>query len=92
MLKQIFKEMFISLLGCIISAFGTAYFLLPNKLSSGGFSGIATIIYYFWDLPMGTTIIILNIPLFIISYFKLGKRFLLKTISSTIIFQSQSKR
>ena len=76
----------LSVLGCIISSFGTACFLLPNKLSSGGFSGIATIFYYFFEVKMGTTILILNIPLFIIAYFRLGKRFFCKTIISTIIF------
>lgn len=86
MIKSFLKDICISFLGCIISSFGTACFLLPNKLSSGGFAGIATILYYFFDLPMGTTILVLNIPLFIISYFKLGKRFLLKSILSTIVF------
>ena len=86
MIKEFIKNVSISFLGCIISAFGTACFLLPNKLSSGGFSGIATILYYFFGWQMGTTIILLNIPLFIISYFKLGKNFLIKTILSTIAF------
>lgn len=86
MIKRFIKDICIAFLGCILSSFGTACFLLPNKLSSGGFSGIATILYYFFDLSMGITIILLNIPLFIISYFKLGKAFVLKTIISTLIF------
>ena len=69
-----------------MAAFGTAVFLLPNKLSTGGFSGIATIFYYFLDINMGTTIIFLNIPIFILAYFKLGKYFTCKSIISTIIF------
>lgn len=83
---KLFKECVISLMGCGIAAFGTASFLLPNQLSSGGFSGIATILYYFLGWQMGTTIILLNIPLFIISYFKLGKYFFFKSIISTIAF------
>lgn len=84
--KSFIKDISISFLGCIISSIGIACFLLPNKLSSGGFSGIATIIYYFFKFPIGTSIIILNIPLFLISYFKLGRRFLLKTFLSTLFF------
>lgn len=83
---KFFKEMFISLIGCFVAAFGTACFLLPNQLSSGGFSGIATILYYFLNWPMGWTIILLNIPLLIIAYFKLGKDFLVKSIISTFAF------
>ena len=83
---KLFKEILLSIIGCLLLAIGTCVFLLPNKLSSGGFSGIATVIYYLFDVKMGTTIIILNIPLFVITYFKLGKPFLLKTTISTIIF------
>lgn len=69
-----------------MAAFGTAEFLLPNQLSSGGFAGIATIVYYLFNFQMGTFILILNIPLFIIGYFKLGKRFIIKTIIATILY------
>ena len=46
--------------GTILMASGTAFFLLPNKLSTGGFSGIATIFYYFLNFNMGVTILVLN--------------------------------
>lgn len=80
------KELLFSLIGCSIAGFGTSCFLLPNQLSSGGFSGIATILYYFFNCQMGTVILLMNIPLFIISYFKLGKDFFLKSVISTIAF------
>ena len=76
------KDYLIAISGSIISAFGTACFLLPNQLSSGGFSGIATILYYLLNIPMGTTIIFLNIPIFIFAYFREGKEFLFCCISS----------
>ena len=85
-MKRFLKDISISILGCSLAAFGTACFLLPNQLSSGGFSGIATILYYFFNFKMGTTIIILNIPVFIIAYIKMGKNFVSKTIISTIAF------
>lgn len=70
--------------GTALMACGTSFFLLPNKLSTGGFSGIATILYYFVKFDMGLTIIALNIPLLIIACFKLGFRFLSKAIIGTI--------
>ncbi len=72
--------------GCILAAFGTSAFLLPNQLSSGGFAGVATIFYYVFNIQMGTTILILNIPLFVIGYFKLGLKFILKTIFATFLY------
>jgi len=84
--KEKIKDMFLIVIGCAVAALGTACFMLPNQLSSGGFSGIATIFYYFYNMPMGTTIIILNVPLLILGYFKLGKRFVLKTCIAIIIY------
>lgn len=80
------KELFFIIIGCFFAALGTGSFLLPNQLSSGGFAGIATIIYYFYEINMATTIIILNIPLFIIGFFKLGPKFIIKTIFATFLY------
>lgn len=80
------KDLFFIVIGCLFAAIGTGSFLLPNQLSSGGFAGIATIVYYFYEINMATTIIALNIPLFIIGFFKLGPKFILKTIFATILY------
>ena len=85
-MKKVLIDISISIFGCILAAFGTGCFLLPNKLSSGGFSGISTILYYLFGWKMGVTIILMNIPIFVLSYIKLGRRFFIKTIISTIIF------
>ncbi len=45
--KKFIKEIFFTIVGTLFAGFGMASFLLPNKLSSGGFTGIATIFYYF---------------------------------------------
>jgi len=71
------------IIGTMIMAIGVDLFLVPSKLSTGGFSGIGTVLYYLWKIPVGTTTIILNLPLFIIAYFKLGKKFTIKTIIGT---------
>ncbi len=85
---NIIKDTLLILFGCIISAIGTASLLLPNQLSTGGFSGIATIIYYFFNINMATSIVFLNIPLFIIGFIKLGNKFVFKTIFATILYSA----
>lgn len=72
------------IVGAIIMSFGISMFLLPSKLSTGGISGLATIAYYILKIPMGVTNIILNVPLFIISGYKIGKSFFAKSIIGTI--------
>ena len=82
--KNIFLEILYTILGSLIMAFATAQFLLPNHLSTGGFSGIGTIVYYLWNIPVGTTNFVINIPLLILAYLKIGKYFILKAIGGTI--------
>ena len=40
------------IIGTAIIAAATSLFLLPNQLSAGGFSGIATITYYLFHIPL----------------------------------------
>ena len=81
--KEFLIDMIYLTLGCAIMAIGTAVFLLPNQLSTGGFTGIATIFYYLFHFPMGTVILTLNIPFFILAFFKIGKKLVIKSIIGT---------
>ena len=69
-------------------AMGVAWFLLPNEISTGGFSGIATIVYYLFEFPLGTTILILNIPLLLIAYFRISKQLFFRSIYGTVVFSA----
>lgn len=73
------------LIGAFLISVGTNYFLLPHKMTTGGASGIATIMYYMLNIPMGITILFVNIPLFIVSIIKIGFKFNVKTIFTTIM-------
>lgn len=84
--KIISIEIIETIVGAFIMAVATSLFLLPNQLSSGGFAGIATILYYFLKIPMGISILAFNIPLFLFAGYKLGKRFFIKSIIGTITF------
>lgn len=85
LIKKYIIEILQLALGSIIMAIGTSQFLLPNKLSSGGFSGLATIPYYLFNWSIGITILILNIPCFIIAYIRIGKEFFFKSLLGTIL-------
>ena len=83
-IKKIIIEIIGTIVGSFVMATGVALFLLPNQLSSGGVSGIATIIYYLLKIPMGTTILAINAPLFLFAVFKIGKSFFVKSLIGTI--------
>ena len=82
-IKTFIIEILGTIIGALIMAFAVSQFLLPNELSSGGFSGIATITYYLFNIPVGTVILALNIPLFIMSVFKIGRNFFIKSLIGT---------
>ncbi len=73
------------ILGSIITAISINMLLVPNKIAPGGVSGIATVVYYLFEFPVGTTMLVLNIPLFIFGVRYLGGTFGIKTLFSTII-------
>lgn len=82
--KKATIEIIGTIAGAAIMAFGVSSFLLPNQLSSGGIAGIATITYYLLNIPMGTMILIINIPLFLFAGYKIGKEFFIKSLIGTI--------
>lgn len=82
-IKQAFIELIQIICGTAIMAVGTGLFLLPNKLSAGGFSGISTILYYLFQFPVGISMFLLNVPLFIFSYFKNGRKFFFRSVIGT---------
>ena len=62
--KTLFLDYFQIVLGCYIGALGLTMFLVPNKVAAGGVSGLATVLHYLFEFPVGWTMLVLNIPLF----------------------------
>ena len=83
-IKKFIINLIQTLFGTAIMAISVDVFLLPNQLSVGGFSGIGTIGYFLFGLPVGTTVFVLNIPLFLMALIKNGRRFFLDSLIGTI--------
>ncbi len=89
MKKLLDNKLFIYLMltiGSLVCAFGLNCFLLPYKLTMGGYSGFASVFYYVSGLPVGLGMILLNIPTFIFAYKYLGRTFFLRSIYALSIF------
>lgn len=83
-IKKFLINLIQTLFGTALMAIAVDLFLLPNQLSVGGFSGIGTIGHYLFNLPVGTTVFVLNIPLFILALIKNGKKFFLDSLIGTV--------
>lgn len=73
--KEYILDVFIIFIGTIIASLGVNLFLSHVKLLSGGATGIALIIQYITGIKAGYSVFLINLPLFVISYFKLDKKF-----------------
>ncbi|MEG6523072.1 YitT family protein [Desulfotomaculum sp. 1211_IL3151] len=70
--------------GAILTAIALDAFLVPAKIAAGGLSGVATILYHLLNLPVGLMMLIMNVPLFIWSFFRLGSRYSVNSIYGTV--------
>lgn len=75
-----FKSYLVILSGVILLSASISLFCVPNRIVSGGVSGISTILFYLFKIPVGVSYYALNI-LFLAAGFKLlGKAFIIKTL------------
>jgi len=79
-------NLFLITLGSIIVGIGLKAIVIPHGLITGGFSGAGILIYYYtqWLTP-GIWYFILNIPVFILGWLFVSKRFLLYSLYGTIV-------
>lgn len=75
----------IIIISSILIAIGYNFFLLPHKILSSGIAGLSMLIGLVTPLNTGMVNFILNLPLLILGYLKLGKRFMIDTILSVAV-------
>ncbi len=79
-IRTIVIDQLYNLVAGILYAVSICYFAKNADFAPGGLSGLALIGNYLWGLPIGTTTLVLNIPLILLSLKFLGKTFLGKTL------------
>ncbi len=91
-MKRFTSQRLTKVVDYLLMAVGTALyavaleaFLLPNHVSPGGVTGLASLVNYLVGLPTGLITILLNLPLFVWGGIKLGWRFLRRTAFATLL-------
>ena len=80
------KKYITVIFGTMLAAFAISGFYTPNKIVSGGVSGIATILFYIANIPTGFSVAVINIALLLIALKKLGFAFVRDTLVGVILF------
>ncbi|PLX66052.1 MAG: YitT family protein [Denitrovibrio sp.] len=70
------------LIGSAVASLGFVLFQIPFYLAAGGITGLAIIVHDLFPISTGNAYLLLNVPLLILGYFKLGR---MKFLSSTLL-------
>lgn len=58
---------------------------MPFKLAAGGVTGLGILLNHFTGFPVGMVILVLNVPLLLIGFFRLGRwQFLVSTVTAVL--------
>lgn len=79
------KQIFWEAVGSILIAAGIYNFAVQAKFPMTGFSGISIILYQLFDVPIGFSTILLNIPVAVLCYKLLGRKFFISSMRCMII-------
>lgn len=77
--------------GAMISAMGYVLFQLPHNIAAGGVTGLGIIFNHLTGFPVGAFFFLLNIPLFVLGFFWLGRwQFIWSSAMAVIVFSISS--
>ena len=85
-MKTYIKDYFFLTLGALIYAFAIEGFLIPSQIIDGGVTGISMILSTLFNSELGYFIVGINFPFIILALQKLGKRFVISTFYSILVF------
>lgn len=66
--------------GSMIYAVSVNAFTAPNQIAPGGMTGIATMLNYLFDTPIGVMVMLLNIPIIFWGIIEIGYKLVAKTL------------
>jgi uncharacterized membrane-anchored protein YitT (DUF2179 family) len=82
---KLLEDIILTILGVTIAGIALKLFLVPNLFFDGGITGLSLLVHEVYHFNLGLVILVLNLPLIIIGYFTIGKRFALRTLISVIL-------
>ncbi len=83
--KSVILDLFCAVIGSFFYAAAVRMFIDPNHISVGGLTGVGSVLKYLWQFPIGLSVLLMNVPLFLLSFKRLGKTFFFKTLFATVV-------
>ena len=79
-------NLLLEVLGCFVSAAGIYSFAVAAEVPVTGVAGLSAILYRLFDVPMGLSNVLINIPIILFSYKLLGRAFFLRSVRCMVLF------
>ena len=83
--KSLLREILMEIIGSALVAVGIYNFAVAARFPMTGFSGIAIILNRLLGVPIGAATVVLNIPVAILCYRLLGRRFFFRSVRCMLI-------
>lgn len=85
-MKQYLKSYAMITLGCVIYALSFDWFVAPNRFAMGGVTGLAQILHYWFPaVTVGAASAVMNVPLFLIGWKKIGGHLLVSSLYAMVV-------
>lgn len=85
-MKQKILNLVYIIIGNIFIALAINTLILENHIIVGGTSGIGNVLNHYFNIPVSLSVGCLNVCLFLVGLFFIGKRFAMTTLLSTFLF------
>lgn len=83
--KEFALDLLYTVAGAVILAVGVSCFVGPAQIAPGGVSGLSILVNFLTGLPVGAVNLAFNIPLILLAWKFLGRRFTLRTLVTVLI-------
>ncbi|MFH1829575.1 MAG: YitT family protein [Pseudomonadota bacterium] len=84
--RMIASNLILIFVGSLIAAIGINAFLVPHKFLSCGVSGLSQFFSYLTPMSVGTYVLLLNIPIFLLGWFTVGRVFVFGSAIGLLMF------
>jgi uncharacterized membrane-anchored protein YitT (DUF2179 family) len=68
----ILRDYILMTVGVLLVAVAVRVFLVPNQVLTGGLTGVAQLLNRFFGMPVGVMTLVLNVPLLVVGFRRLG--------------------
>jgi len=86
---EILWNLILIVVGCLLCAVAIKGIVVPKQFLAGGFTGLALLLHYLVPaVPVGVAYFLFNVPIFILGWVYVGRRFFFYSLAGMVIYSA----